>query len=95
MIADQVGVTPCVFLAGLHRAERTIADRLTRLATLPWPRIDPDKALPWVEKHIGLALAERGRPSCADVQGHCDDRSRRRQNHHRESHPAYPRRKGH
>ena len=30
VIADQVGVTPCVFLAGLHRAERTIADRLTR-----------------------------------------------------------------
>ena len=57
VIADQVGVTPCVFLAGLHRAERTIADRLTRLAngTLPWPWIDPDKALPWVEKHIGLA----------------------------------------
>src|SRR5262249_54858847 len=23
-----------------------------------WPRIDPDKALPWVEKRIGLALAE-------------------------------------
>src|SRR6186713_1919188 len=60
VIADQVGETPCVFLAGLHRAERTIADPLTRLAngTLPWPWIDPDKALPWVEKHIGLALAE-------------------------------------
>src|SRR4029077_20182011 len=60
VIADQVGVTPCVFLAGLHRAERTIADRLRWLAngTLPWPWIDPDKALPWVEKHIGLALAE-------------------------------------
>src|SRR6188768_533159 len=60
VIADQVGETPCVFLAGLHWAERTIADRLTRLAngTLPWPCIDPDKALPWVEKHIGLALAE-------------------------------------
>ena len=100
VIADQVGVTPCVFLAGLHRAERTIADRLTRLAkgTLPLPWIDPDKALPWVEKHIGLALAEsrRGGPSCADVQGHRDDRrSRRRQNHHRQSHPAYPRPKGH
>ena len=60
VIADRVGETPCVFLAGLHRAERTIAERLTRLAngTLPWPWIDPDKALPWVEKHIGLALAE-------------------------------------
>ena len=59
VIADRVGETPCVFLAGLHRAERTIADRLTRLANgrLPWPWIDPAKALPWVEKHIGLALA--------------------------------------
>jgi exodeoxyribonuclease V alpha subunit len=25
---------------------------------LPWPWIDPDKALPWVEERIGLALAE-------------------------------------
>jgi exodeoxyribonuclease V alpha subunit len=60
VVADRVGETPCVFLAGLHRAERSIADRLTRFASgnLPWSRIDPDKALPWVEKRIGLALAE-------------------------------------
>ncbi|MGC2221757.1 MAG: hypothetical protein WA624_05005, partial [Methylocella sp.] len=25
---------------------------------LPWPWIDPNKALPWVEERIGLALAE-------------------------------------
>ena len=31
VVADRVGETPCVFLAGLHRAERTIAERLTRL----------------------------------------------------------------
>src|SRR5262245_27541025 len=60
VIADRVGETPCVFLAGLHRAERTIAERLTQVTNgaLPWPWINPDKALPWVEKHIGLALAE-------------------------------------
>src|ERR1700756_2473556 len=60
VVADIVGETPCVFLAGLYRAERTIAERLTRLANgkLPWPWIDPDKALPWVEGRIGLALAE-------------------------------------
>ena len=60
VVADQVGETPCVFLAGLHRAERTIAERLTRLTNgkLPWPWIDPDKALLWVEGRIGLALAE-------------------------------------
>jgi hypothetical protein len=27
VIADPVGQTPCVFLTGLHRAERTIAER--------------------------------------------------------------------
>jgi exodeoxyribonuclease V alpha subunit len=60
VVADRVGETPCVFLAGLHRAERIIAERLMQLAndTLPWPWIDPEKALPWAEKHIGLALAE-------------------------------------
>jgi exodeoxyribonuclease V alpha subunit len=60
VVAVRVGETPCVFLASLHRAERTIADRLTRLANgpLPWPWIDPDKAMPWVEKRIGFALAE-------------------------------------
>jgi exodeoxyribonuclease V alpha subunit len=48
VIADRVSETPCVFLAGLHRAERTIAERLIRLANgrLPWPWIDPGKALP-------------------------------------------------
>src|SRR6266508_174025 len=60
VVADRVGETPCVFLAGLHRAERIIAERLMRIAngTLPWPWIDPDKALPWAEQRIGLALAE-------------------------------------
>jgi exodeoxyribonuclease V alpha subunit len=60
VVADRVGETPCVFLAGLHRAERTIAERLMRLANgrLPWPWIDPDKALPWVEERISLALAD-------------------------------------
>ncbi|WP_308284897.1 MULTISPECIES: helix-hairpin-helix domain-containing protein [Bradyrhizobium] len=49
VIGDSVGQTSCVFLAGLFRAERLIAERLIRLAngTLPWPWINPDKALPW------------------------------------------------
>jgi exodeoxyribonuclease V alpha subunit len=48
-----------VFLARLYQAERGIADRLVRLLNgkLPWPGIDPDKALPWVEQRIGLQLA--------------------------------------
>src|SRR5207302_9691961 len=60
VIADRVGETGCIFLAGLHRAERGIAERLLRLAngTLPWTWIDPEKALPWIEQRTGLTMAE-------------------------------------
>ena len=60
VIADRVGETPCVFLAGQHPAERTIAEHLIWLANgvLPWPWSDPEKALPWVEQRIGFSLAE-------------------------------------
>ena len=59
VIADRVGETRCKFLAGLHRAERTIAERLSDGKWYAaWPWIDAEKALPWVEKQIGLALAK-------------------------------------
>lgn len=60
VVADNVGETPCVFLAGLYRAERGVAERLLRLVggALPWPWIDPEKALPWVEQRGGLELSE-------------------------------------
>ena len=100
VIADRVGETPCVFLAGLHRAERIIAERLLRLANgkLPWPWIDPDKALPWVARRIGLALAEVRSPDRArtDVQGVGHHRwSRCWENYHRQCHSAHPRGEGH
>ena len=59
VVADTVENIPCIFLGGLHRAERAIAERLLEIAagSLPWSRIDPDKALPWVERKTGLALA--------------------------------------
>jgi len=60
VIADTVGETRCIFLGGLYRAEQVIAERILRLAneTLPWPYIDPEKAL-WIEQRTGLLLAER------------------------------------
>ena len=63
VVEDTVDGTPCVFLAGLHRAERTIAGRLRALAAvpLPWAAIDPERALPWAEERTGLALAESQR----------------------------------
>ena len=63
MIADNVGDTACIFLAGLYRAEKAIADRLIRIVNgrLPWAWIDEEKAVPWVEKRSGLQLAENRR----------------------------------
>ncbi|MBP2294118.1 SF1B family DNA helicase RecD2 [Azospirillum rugosum] len=60
VVADTLDGEPCVFLAGLHRAELAIADRLRRLAEgrVPWPSIDTDKAIPWVEEKAGITLAE-------------------------------------
>ena len=60
VVSDSVGETPCIFLAGLHRAEITIAKRIHCLVngTLPWAYIEPDKALPWIEQKTGLSLAE-------------------------------------
>src|ERR1700730_15524816 len=46
VVADRVRETPCVFLAGLYRAERTIAERLTRLTS---------GTLPWIEQKTGLS----------------------------------------
>jgi exodeoxyribonuclease V alpha subunit len=60
VVADRVGETDCVFLTGLHSAERAVAEHLLALANgvLPWPRIDAEKALPWIERRTGLTLAE-------------------------------------
>ncbi len=47
------------FLAGLYRAEQTIAERLRALTSAgpAWPPIDAAKAIPWVERRTGLQLA--------------------------------------
>jgi exodeoxyribonuclease V alpha subunit len=59
LIADRLADRSCVFLAGLYQAERAIAQRLKAIEAtpLPWARIDPEKALPWVEAKTGLTLA--------------------------------------
>src|SRR5437588_6431932 len=60
VIEDTVEGRRCVFLAALYRAERDIAARLTALAIgkPPWPAIDADKAIPWVEQRTKLKLAD-------------------------------------
>ena len=98
VIADKVGDTACIFLAGLYRAEQAIADRLIRIVNgrLPWPWIDEEKALPWIEKRSGLQLADSQRAairSGADGEGAGDHRRAGcRQDDDRQFDPQDPRR---
>ncbi|HYZ33417.1 MAG TPA: ATP-dependent RecD-like DNA helicase, partial [Crenalkalicoccus sp.] len=59
VVADRVGEADCVFLAGLHRAEQAIAERLLTLreGSPPWNTIDAEKAIAWVSTRVGLTLA--------------------------------------
>ncbi len=59
VIADTLDGRRCIFLAGLYRAEQTIAERLDRLSTgrPSWPVIDAARAVPWVQGKTGLVLA--------------------------------------
>lgn len=59
VVAAEADERRVIFLAGLHRAERGIAERLAAIAATPspWPAIDPAKAIPWVEQRAGIVLA--------------------------------------
>ena len=59
VVEDRVGAKSCIFLRHLHRAEKGIARALGQLSegSPPWPLIDADRALPWVERQLGLTLA--------------------------------------
>ena len=63
VVADTVDDRDCVFLAGLHRAERRIAERLGELrrGSPPWPPIDSEKAIAWVERKVSIELASSQR----------------------------------
>ena len=68
-MADTIEGRSCVFLRGLYLAERGIADLLRALGqgAPPWPAIDADKAIPWVEKKTGKTLAASQRAAIAMV----------------------------
>ncbi|WP_082512867.1 ATP-dependent RecD-like DNA helicase [Methylobacterium sp. Leaf125] len=64
VVADTIAVgtsgsETCLFLKGLHGAERAIADRLIdrRDGPPPWPAIDLARAIPWVEGRTGKTLS--------------------------------------
>jgi exodeoxyribonuclease V alpha subunit len=69
VVADTIQGKPCVFLRGLHLAERGIAEKLRVLArgAPPWPAIDAGKAVPWVEARTGKTLAASQRAAIETV----------------------------
>ena len=60
LIPESVEGQPCVFLAPLYHAERSIAAQIARLKTgaPAWSEFDADKAIPWVEQKLTISLAE-------------------------------------
>ena len=59
VVEDRLGEQRLVFLVSLYRAEQNIDSRLRALmkGVLPWPDIDAQKAIPWVEKKLNMTLA--------------------------------------
>jgi exodeoxyribonuclease V alpha subunit len=60
LVRDRIGEEDCIYLVALYHAETQLANRIRRLAAgkHPLPSIDIEKALVWVEKQVGLELAQ-------------------------------------
>ena len=71
IISDTIDDETCLFLKGLYLSEQAIASRLLERASgpLPWPEIDLDKAIPWVESRTGKTLAASQREALKLVLG--------------------------
>jgi len=67
VVADVIEGTECIFLRGLHIAEKGAADRLLSLCggETPWPEIDAPIAVAWVERKTGKTLAASQREAVA------------------------------
>lgn len=59
IVQDFVQDTVCVFLYGLHQAEKGIAEILYNLqsASVPWPQIEPQQAILKVEEKNNITLS--------------------------------------
>ena len=60
---DTLDAEPADFLTALYRAEAAIAKRLLSLreGRPPWPAIETEKALPWVQARLAVQLSESQR----------------------------------
>jgi len=59
VIKDTIKATEYIFLGSLYASERGITERLHILnkGPLPWPQIDADKAIGWVEEKHSILLS--------------------------------------
>jgi exodeoxyribonuclease V alpha subunit len=71
VVEDRIEDRPCVFLPHLHRAEQAIAEAILNLraGAPPWPAIETEKALAWVEGKLGVTLAAGQREAVGTVLG--------------------------
>ena len=56
---ETINDVPCLFLTPLHRAEKGVANHVTRLLSGKafWSNINLDKAIPWVEEKNNIELS--------------------------------------
>ena len=59
LVVERTWEPEMVFLPWLHEAEVTIAGKITEIAldSPPWPDIDADKAIGWVQRHSKIELS--------------------------------------
>jgi len=59
LVQDTIDNEPCIFLRGIYHSEYSIARNLKSInqGECPWGSIDPEKAIPWVEKKLSLILS--------------------------------------
>src|ERR671912_786513 len=71
VVSDTIGDETCLFLKGLYLSEQAIASRLVERASgpAPWPDIDLERAIPWVEGRTGKTLAPSQREALKLVLG--------------------------
>jgi exodeoxyribonuclease V alpha subunit len=71
LIRTEVSGRPCAFIPDLFEMERESAAALLKLAEgkPPWPSVDVDRAMSWVESRLGLKLPRSQRNALAAALG--------------------------
>jgi exodeoxyribonuclease V alpha subunit len=69
VVVEPVAGRSCIFLPYLRQAEDAIAHAVRRLQVgrPPWPGIDTEKAIAWVEQRLGVTLAPGQRQAVAQA----------------------------